>query len=338
MDKYFKLIKKFFETSCSEIKRTEETLNNLFKHLPSNQIALSLNGGKDSTVVLFLALYFVNLYKPLGQSSYKLKCVYMKEKSPFKEILVYLDALKSTFDIEVYEYDNDNIVTTDFMKHALTEFINTHNIKAVISGTRSTDPYCQNLELIVKTDIDKGWPDILRVMPIYMWTYEQIWSFIIQNQLPYCSLYNIGYTYVGDKANSLSNPFLYDQPAWQGNDNIELFSRTSLYNKLTRKDNKLYFNHCNILFIVTSADGRYIELSGDEVKVINDAVKRFEDGQGYLIDNSEVTPIFEDERLSAVSIKTKKIIELKRKPGNYDKLYLSIVYSSSFKEVLYIGL
>lgn len=337
MDKYFNLIKKFFESPCFEVRKTEATLRSLFKQLAGNEIALSLNGGKDSTVVLFITLYFIQICRAEGEKGQKLKCVYMKEKDPFKEIVGYLETLKSSLDIELYEYDNSKTITPDFMKHALTEFVNTHNIKAVISGTRSTDPYSQNLDLITRTDVDKGWPDTLRVMPIYMWTYEQIWSFILQNDLPFCSLYNLGYTYVGDRENSIPNPFLYSQPAWEANDNIELFSRTSLYNKLARKDNKLFFNQENVLLIVVSNDVSSSSINADDFNIISQNVANFEAKQEYLIDISKIVPVFTNEDSTAVRIKTCHVIEMKRKPGNYDKLYLTIVYSQTHKAVLYVG-
>lgn len=336
MDKYFKLIKKFFETPCKEIKRTEEILKDLFSKLPRNEIALSLNGGKDSTVILFLALYFMQAGDST-QTTQRLKCVYMKEKNPFKEIISYLTYLKSNFSIEVYEYDNNGIVTHDFMKHALKEFVNTHKIKAMISGTRSTDPYCQNLDLIVNSDVEKGWPDILRVMPIYMWTYEQVWSFILKNELPYCTLYNTGYTYVGDQINSIPNPFLYLQPAWHANDNIELFSRTTLFNRLPRKDNKLYFNGRNTLLLVVKDALAVEKLAPDDFTLIKEEIRRFSDRQGCIVEELIPDPRFVNDGVLPVDIKNRIIIEMKRLPGNYDKLYLVIVYSPKAKSVLFIG-
>lgn len=66
-------------------------------------------------------------------------------------------------------------------------------------------------------------------MPIYDWSYKTVWRFIIECDLSYCSLYNYGYTYIGDRSNSIPNPFINNNHSLHGNDNIELFSRTKLY-------------------------------------------------------------------------------------------------------------
>ncbi len=94
------------------------------------------------------------------------------------------------------------------MQQSLTNFVETHGIKAIITGTRSTDPYCQNFQFFQPADIKNGWPDSLRVMPIYQWSYKDVWDFILKNKLEYCPLYDLGYTYVGDRVNSIINPFL----------------------------------------------------------------------------------------------------------------------------------
>lgn len=89
-------------------------------------------------------------------------------------------------------------------------------------GTRETDPYAQNWGILQTTDTDKGWPLYSRVMPIYYWSYQMIWRFLIECELPYCELYDRGFTYVGDQLNSVPNPFLAPEnlPSCFGNDNI----------------------------------------------------------------------------------------------------------------------
>ncbi len=52
-------------------------------------------------------------------------------------------------------------------------------------------------------------------------------------------MYKNGYTYIGDKANSIPNPFIGSKHACFGNDNVELFSRSKIYNKLLRENGKI---------------------------------------------------------------------------------------------------
>lgn len=73
-------------------------------------------------------------------------------------------------------------------------------------GNRETDPYSTGLQPIEKSS--SGWPDFIRVFPIIQWDYKTVWRFLIAFNLPYCKLYDLGFTSLGEKHNSQPNPHL----------------------------------------------------------------------------------------------------------------------------------
>ncbi|SPO29477.1 related to FAD1  len=107
-------------------------------------------------------------------------------------------------------------------------------IKAIFVGTRRDDPH--GPQLSPRSWTDKDWPRVERIHPILDWTYQDVWSFLRCPHLsstepalgmsrgtlaekwgtagggaqgvPYCLLYDQGYTSLGSTFNTLPNPEL----------------------------------------------------------------------------------------------------------------------------------
>lgn len=107
-------------------------------------------------------------------------------------------------------------------------------IKAIMVGTRRTDPHGATLTPFVPTD--PTWPDFMRVHPILDWSYKDVWDFLRhpdltlgavqpavkkngagavaeaaqarRTALEWCELYDYGYTSLGSTYNTFPNPLL----------------------------------------------------------------------------------------------------------------------------------
>ncbi len=107
-------------------------------------------------------------------------------------------------------------------------------IKAIFVGTRRDDPH--GPQLSARSWTDKDWPRVERIHPILDWTYQDVWAFLRcpalgssetalgisreelaieygtagggEQGVPYCLLYDQGYTSLGSTFNTLPNPEL----------------------------------------------------------------------------------------------------------------------------------
>ena len=121
------------------------------------------------------------------------------------------------------------LFSSDF-KREVGRLIEEQGIKAIIMGNRRTDPWSQ--DLVPFTESSAGWPKFMRVFPILDWDYCSIWRSLRSLRLPYCSLYDDGFTSLGERHNSQPNPSLKIgdtddfRPAYELTDGtLERFSR-----------------------------------------------------------------------------------------------------------------
>lgn len=100
------------------------------------------------------------------------------------------------------------------MKLAFADYLrDTPSVKAILVGTRRTDPHGEHLKHFDPTD--SGWPSFMRVHPVIDWHYVDIWTFIRYLNIPYCSLYDMGYTSLGGTTDTHPNPALARLPSTQ---------------------------------------------------------------------------------------------------------------------------
>lgn len=144
---------------------------------------------------------------------YPIKTVYItvQQDQSFPEIDAFVEDC-------VKRYGLDLVSIPAPMKSALQTYIEADpHIKAVCVGTRRTDPYGSGLKPFLPTD--NGWPELMRVHAIVDWDYNDVWDFLRSLEVPYCELYDKGYTSLGGINNTAPNPALRKEdgtymPAW----------------------------------------------------------------------------------------------------------------------------
>lgn len=189
-------LKNFHLKLANSLKCIEKCL------LKSNykQTCISFNGGKDCCVVLYL-VYAVALKLAF---KFPLHLLIINIMHSFEEMDFFIEKVVKEFyksSIEFILFDD----TSKSLKQCLAELKELRpDVESIFMGTRRTDgSYFNSMPEFAPTDAD--WPRYMRVNPILDWTYSEIWYFIRLINLPYCSLYDKGYTSLDNSLNTVPN-------------------------------------------------------------------------------------------------------------------------------------
>ncbi|KAG7299793.1 hypothetical protein JYU34_016802 [Plutella xylostella] len=181
------------------LQESQNVLRQCFKEYALDEIFVTFNGGKDCTVLLDIV---IELLRDIHQtdSAELIKVMYIRTGSPFRELEEFVQQIEQHFGIKL-------VVTEGDMKESLARILEEDKrLKVCLMGTRRTDPYSQDMNFMQETDAN--WPKLMRVSPLLNWNYHQIWSYIRERNVPYCSLYDQGYTSIGSTLNTWPNPSL----------------------------------------------------------------------------------------------------------------------------------
>ncbi|KAI8945632.1 phosphoadenosine phosphosulfate reductase [Xylaria longipes] len=200
----------------ARVREAIGVVDEAFQRYEPQEISISYNGGKDCLVLLIIILACLarripppNKNPPSKMSNgssdatrfpEKLQAVYIVSPHPFFEIDDFVASSTAEYQLEVTRYELG-------MKQGLEVYLADHpDIKAIFVGTRRTDPHGEKLTHFDPTD--GGWPDFMRVHPVIDWHYAEIWAFIRHLEIPYCPLYDRGYTSLGGTTDTQPNPNL----------------------------------------------------------------------------------------------------------------------------------
>ncbi|XP_075225421.1 FAD synthase-like isoform X2 [Lycorma delicatula] len=194
----------FTATLQTSVKIVEDALTKY----PKESLFINFNGGKDCTVLLHLVTaVWQHLFKTLPS----IHAVYFRNSDPFPEIESFIQE-------SVKRYKLSLTITPGPIKTALSTLLAQHSEwKAGFMGTRKTDPFSENLIYFQVTD--ESWPKMMRINPLLEWNYSDVWKFLSTFNIPYCCLYDQGYTSLGSKDNTKPNPLL----AYKNSDGITCY-------------------------------------------------------------------------------------------------------------------
>ena len=205
-----------------------------------NELAFSFNGGKDSTVVLHLlrAAAWRSARRKVSHSSRdeggqgeghdrdprlaseyasimdRVYTFYFESDDHFQE---EVDFVRSTTHPSA---EGGCDLSVNFLSQGFKEGLELMvsrsgrstgvegglGVRAIMMGTRRTDPDGRGLEIFSPSSV--GWPAFMRVNPILYWDYAMVWRFLHLVKVPYCSLYDQGYTSIGSIHDTVPNPEL----------------------------------------------------------------------------------------------------------------------------------
>ncbi|KAK9235484.1 hypothetical protein V1525DRAFT_390422 [Lipomyces kononenkoae] len=182
--------------------RIQESLNVIseaLKRYSIDELAISFNGGKDCLVMLVLLLASLH-YHSSQFPPQKIHTVYVHSLNSFPEVDEFVNDC-----VALYSLDLIRLPTP--MKVAFQKFLDAKpHVKAIMVGTRRTDPNGADLRFFDETD--HGWPKFMRVHPVIDWHYAEVWHFLRELEIKYCILYDLGYTSLGGTTDTHPNPAL----------------------------------------------------------------------------------------------------------------------------------
>ena len=186
----------------------------------------SYNGGKDAVVIFHLmravhAHFCEEMRRECGPDYLipRPRTIYFQHEDEFPEVESLLEETVGLYDLDMIAFKEGvsfgdglrYLVERNFapnkqgVSYSSSSQVPPHPL-AFILGTRSDDPNAGGQGVYAPSS--SYMPPFLRVNPILNWTYGHVWHFLRLFDLPYCSLYDDGYTSLGTVKDTLPCPAL----------------------------------------------------------------------------------------------------------------------------------
>ena len=221
------------------IKEALNTLDHAYRLYGPESVICSFNGGKDAVVILHLLraahakFYNSTMLTETGSSTHctatnasharicRPRVIYFEHPDEWDEILDFLRMSVEQYDLDMMAFEQGVKFSAGLQILVQNNYLfakdedsnrNEHHVPlrpypmAFVLGTRISDPNAVGQSSFAPSS--HYMPPFMRVNPILEWTYGHVWHFLRLFQLPYCSLYDQGYTSLGTTKDTLPCPAL----------------------------------------------------------------------------------------------------------------------------------
>lgn len=197
---------------------TKAFIRQHFFSVPPEHVGISFNGGKDSVAMMEL------LRGAIGLELLSRCCTFVfVDKDEFPEMIHFREeyVAKRLPGITLHCID-----APDGMRKGLWDIKARFPMDVAFMGTRKADPGGQYMKTAAEPTTS-GWPEMLRVCPLFDWSYTDIWLYLLRYNIPVCPLYLKGFTSLGRKQVTSPNSRLRLEdgtylPAWELRDGASM--------------------------------------------------------------------------------------------------------------------
>jgi FAD synthetase len=188
-----------------KIDHSIKILEDALRVFGPDAVYASFNGGKDACVILHLLRAARHAHAVKSSNREKPKCIYFDASDDFGEVRTFVrDTCEALSDELAVEPVAPDVGYVDGLKKLVSDA--KPRALAFVLGTRQGDPNCGDQKPFEPSS--EWMPAFMRVNPILDWSYGDVWSFLRTFDLPYCSLYDEGYTSLGSVSSTKRNPAL----------------------------------------------------------------------------------------------------------------------------------
>ena len=211
---------------------------------PENIIG-SFNGGKDAAVILeLMRAAHANYYQSLGNTMEPIRprVIYFNNELEFPQVYDFVKCTVERYDLDMIAFEEGISFVeglTLLVENNYPPQMDAHTHKSMpfplgfVLGTRTSDPNAGKQATFAPSS--SYMPSFMRVNPVLQWTYGNIWHFLRQFKLPYCSLYDEGYTSLGNINDTFPCPSL-KKIAWIESNESSSSSSSSYWPAYMLKD------------------------------------------------------------------------------------------------------